>query len=107
MRRHLEPFTKVFVNVTLQKYFPTQTRQVADRIVDLMVDSTKRLNVDGVDLVQNDGCGDNNFRCNDQTSIQLYVVEKLRRKLPDKIISYTFPAGQVCLTFYQYLGGFM
>lgn len=46
------------------------------------------LDVDGVDLVQNEGCGTTNFICQDQTSIHLALLEKLRLEMPDKIIGY-------------------
>ena len=39
-----------------------QTTHVADRLVDLIVESSRRLGVDGVDLVQEEGCGWKNFR---------------------------------------------
>ena len=50
----------------------------------------EKLNLDGVDLVQKEGCG-NTFVCGDLTSIQLNLLKQLRQNMPNKIISYTFP----------------
>ena len=40
------------------------------------------LGADGVDLMQGEGCGIRNLRCNDQTSIHLNLLEMIRKKLP-------------------------
>lgn len=72
----------------------TKTTTVAARIVDLIVRSAKLLGVDGVDLVQAQGCGRRNLRCDDQTAIHLRILEGLRRKLPEgKLLSYSFPVS--------------
>ena len=79
--------------------FFSQTTHVADTITDIMIDSVLELGVDGIDLVQNEGCGSSNLACQDQSSIHLYMIERLRRELPEKIISYTFPTGNYELNF--------
>ena len=40
------------------------------------------LGADGIDLMQGEGCGIRNLRCNDQTSIHLNLLERIRKKLP-------------------------
>lgn len=71
-----------------------QTTHVADRIIDGIVERALALGVDGVDLVQSEGCGRRNLRCDDQSSIHLRILEGLRRKLPKgKLLSYSFPVS--------------
>ena len=50
----------------------------------------EELNLDGVDLVQKEGCS-SSLACSDLTSIQLNLLKQLRQNMPNKIISYTFP----------------
>ena len=67
---------------------------MADRLVYGILERVRALGVDGVDLVQTEGCGKKNFHCDDQTSIHLYVLDRLRAKLPPgKLLSYTFPVS--------------
>ena len=42
---------------------------------------------------QKQGYGWNNMAADDLSSIQLYYLQQLRQKMPNKIISYTFPAA--------------
>lgn len=90
-----------------------QTTAAADAVVDIIVGSVERMGVDGLDLVQRDGCGSNNLvrlkklkyynlslamtlqfqDCQDQVGIQLYLIERLREVLPTKLLRYTFPTG--------------
>lgn len=58
-----------------------------------MVEAVQELNLDGVDLTQKESCGDGNFNCDDLTSQHLNIVLMLRKRLPDKIITYTYPAS--------------
>ena len=54
----------------------------------------RALGVDGVDLVQIEGCGRKNLNCDDQTSIHLHVIARLREELPKgMLLSYTFPVS--------------
>ena len=69
---------------------------MAEFIVNSIVRSVLTLGVDGVDLVQKEGCGIRNLRCDDQTSIHLHLLEGIRKKLPkDKVLSYSFPVSVV------------
>lgn len=61
----------------------------ADRIAD----AVEELNLDGIDLAQHYGCGSTYYQCPEQVSEQLLLLGALRRLMPDKIISYTFPDG--------------
>ena len=71
-----------------------QTSHVAERMVESIVRGVIALGVDGVDLVQKEGCGTRNFRCDDQTSIHLHLLEGIRKKLPQgKVLSYSFPVS--------------
>ncbi len=49
------------------------------------MDAVDELNLDGVDLAMEEGCGTANFACGDETSMQLYLLEHLREELPDKV----------------------
>ena len=65
---------------------------VVQRLADGIVARALALGVDGVDLVQKEGCGVYNLRCDDLTSIHLTLLEKIRQSLPlGKTLSYTFP----------------
>ena len=58
-----------------------------------MANIVAELGVDGVDLTQNQGFGDENMNDNDQGSMQLLFLHHLRESLTaEKIITYTFPA---------------
>ena len=58
-----------------------------------MANIVAELGVDGVDLTQNQGFGDENMNDNDQGSMQLLFLHHLRESLSaEKIITYTFPA---------------
>ena len=48
---------------------------MAEGIIQSIVGSAKALGVDGVDLVQREGCGVRNLRCDDQTSVHLHLIE--------------------------------
>jgi len=62
----------------------SNAQTVADQVVEF--------GLDGVDLTQNQGFGDENMVSGEQTSLQLLFLHHLREKLPaDKIITYTFP----------------
>merc|ERR1712223_1084803 len=78
---------------------PYGITDIADRIVEHILNVVDILGVDGVDLVQKNGCGTRNFRCDDATSKQLYILETLKREMPDKIISYTFPSGRYGINY--------
>jgi len=78
---------------------PYGITDIADRIVEHILNAVDILGVDGVDLVQKSGCGTRNFRCDDATSKQLYILETLKREMPDKIISYTFPSGRYGINY--------
>ena len=49
---------------------------MADRVVDLIAESAERLAVDGVDLVQEEGCGWKNFRCQDQVNKNYFLLNE-------------------------------
>ncbi len=51
----------------------------------MMVSAVEDLNLDGIDLAMEEGCGSANFNCGDQTSIHLYMLRKLREALPEKV----------------------
>ena len=59
----------------------------------MIVQAVEELGLDGIDLVQEQGYGTQNMAANDETSMQLYFIQQLRQKMPNKIISYTFPAA--------------
>ena len=67
---------------------------MAERLVLGISARVRALGVDGVDLVQIEGCGRKNLNCDDQTSIHLYVIARLREELPKgMLLSYTFPVS--------------
>ena len=53
--------------------------------VDDIARAVRELDADGVDLAMEEGCGTANFVCSDQTSTHLYLLQKLREELPDKV----------------------
>ena len=67
-----------------------QAKPVLEYAALTIARTVKKLNLDGVDLVQKEGCG-STFVCGDLTSIQLNLLKQLRQNMPNKIISYTFP----------------
>ena len=76
--RHVYPNThpctvRTISRSTLGIFF--QTTHVAEGIIQSIVGNAKALGVDGVDLVQREGCGVRNLRCNDQTSVHLHIIE--------------------------------
>ena len=67
---------------------------MAERLVLGISARVRALGVDGVDLVQIEGCGRRNLNCDDQSSIHLYVLARLREELPKgMLLSYTFPVS--------------
>ena len=79
---------------------PFGITNVADRMVEVVVDAVQALGVDGIDLVQKEGCGSRNLRCMDSTAVHLYLVEELRRLLPtNTTMGYTFPSGHFRLNY--------
>ena len=59
----------------------------------IVADQVAEFGLDGVDLTQNQGFGDENMISGEETSLQLLFLHHLREKLPaNKIITYTFPA---------------
>ena len=61
--------------------------------MDKVVNAVEELGMDGVDFAQEEGCGSSNYHCDDQSSVHLDFLRTVRQRLPDKIISYTFPAS--------------
>ena len=47
--------------------------------------TVEELNLDGVDLAMEKSCGTELIFCGDQSSTQLYLLEHLRKELPDKV----------------------
>ena len=73
---------------------------MADRMINHIAEVATVLGVDGVDLVQTEGCGQNNFQCGDATATHLYVIEGLRERLGRHVhLSYTFPSGRHGINF--------
>ena len=90
---------------------------VLDQVVDQMTSFVYFLGVDGLDLVQREGCGTKNLQCGDQLAVRLIfssidnennqslqllqihlnILDRLRRNMPDFIIGYTFPIGSKAL----------
>ena len=67
---------------------------MTERLVLGISARVRALGVDGVDLVQIEGCGRRNLNCDDQSSIHLYVLARLREELPKgMLLSYTFPVS--------------
>ena len=64
-----------------------------------MVTAVNTLGVDGIDLAQKQGYGTINMNANDESSIQLYMASLLRSRLPNHLISYTFPGYEVDFPF--------
>ncbi len=48
--------------------------------------TVEELNLDGVDLAMEKSCGTELIFCGDQSSTQLYLLEHLRKELPDKVL---------------------
>ncbi len=65
--------------------YPVQVTYSADMLITNMVNAVENLGVDGVDIANEEGCGYANLNCGDQTTLQLYVVDQLRRRMPDKV----------------------
>ena len=61
---------------------------MAETIASGIVERIQRLGVDGVDLMQAEGCGIRNMRCDDQTSTHLYLLELIRKKMPKGTLIY-------------------
>ena len=57
-------------------------KNVKIQIIQILNFFISTLGADGVDLMQGEGCGIRNLRCNDQTSIHLNLLEMIRKKLP-------------------------
>ena len=51
----------------------------------------EELDLDGVDLNQKEGCGSDWYCFTAIASLQLDMLEQLRKYMPNKIISYTYP----------------
>ncbi len=51
-----------------------------------IVNAVDDLNLDGVDLAMELGCGTGNLVCDDQSSVHLYLLEHLKEELPDKVL---------------------
>ena len=64
-----------------------------------MAEKVSELGLDGVDLTQKEGYGTDNMNANDETSVQLYLIHRLRELMPDKLISYTFPGDTTSVNF--------
>ncbi|CAM6055224.1 unnamed protein product, partial [Sphagnum tenellum] len=91
-----------FLESYWESYLSFPNNQTNNYLCENITDSTDHsaychdlasFGLDGVDLDQEEGCGSVNLNCNDQSSQHLYVISELRKKLPDKIISYTFPSS--------------
>ena len=67
-------------------------RSQIERSVNQMQRYVQELGVDGIDLVQEQGFGDDNMVTADLTSVQLYYLEYMRKLMPNLTITYTFPA---------------
>ena len=89
---YFEKFPHLFLgtNLYIMIFIYFQAKPVLEYAALTIARTVEKLNLDGVDLVQKEGCG-STFVCGDLTSIQLNLLKQLRQNMPNKIISYTFP----------------
>ena len=64
-----------------------------------MAKTVEELGADGIDLVQEEGCGTDNMSCGDQSSLQLFFLGELKRLMPNKTLTYTFPGDSGLINF--------
>ena len=49
--------------------------------------------------MQQEGFGYDNMNAQDQSSMHLYVVHEFRKRMPTKLLTYTFPGDSTQLNF--------
>ena len=49
--------------------------------------------------MQQEGFGYDNMNAQDQSSLHLYVVHEFRKRMPTKLLTYTFPGDSTQLNF--------
>jgi len=80
--------------------FQSATTNTADSVVDDIIKTALELNVDGINLVQESGVGIVTMGDDSETSVQLYMIDALRARMPlQMMLSYTFPGNDVVFPF--------
>jgi len=80
--------------------FNTKTVTTVEKVVGDMIEAAILLGVDGIDLVQSEGVNTVNFEAGAESSVQLYLLDNLRARMPaNMMLTYTFPGKEADFPF--------
>jgi len=80
--------------------FSQATTYTADAVVDDIIKMAMELHADGINLVQETGVGTITIGEDSEMSVQLYMLDSLRARMPPQMmLTYTFPGNEVIHPF--------